>query len=433
MALSTQPVKGTRDFYPEDQRLQRYIFSKWREVCERFGYEEYDAPILEPTDLYLNKGNQEIIQEQTYTFTDRGDRSVTLRTEMTPSVSRLVAARRQELAYPLRWYSMPQCWRYERTQRGRGREFYQLNVDLFGVEDLAADVEIIRIADAIMKAFRAKSDSYTIKLSSRQLMDFLLKEILGLDDTQAATIRKLIDHKAKLEEADFAGQLEAVFSPTQREQGASQRLQDFLNVLKLDDLAPEIQNLPAVQRLRQLLEQLTGMGIDNVVFDPSLMRGFEYYTDISFEVFDNDPENNRSMFGGGRYDDLMSLFGVETVPSVGFGMGDITLRQFLENHQLLPKLRNQTDIYIVRVGDVDIEKVAGELRQMGVNVATDIGLRPIDKQIKTADKKGISYVLFVGQKELEDEQYNLKNLGSGQEERHSLQRIVSIVKDYRRS
>src|SRR5688572_28524802 len=161
MALPTQPYKGARDFYPEEMRLEKYIFAKWREVCERFGYEEYDAPILEPTELYLSKGNEEIIKEQTYSFTDRGGRNVTLRTEMTPTVSRMVAARRQELAYTLRTYSIPQCWRYERMQRGRGREFYQLNVDLFGISGLSADQEMIQVSDAIMQSFGAKRSMYS--------------------------------------------------------------------------------------------------------------------------------------------------------------------------------------------------------------------------------------------------------------------------------
>ena len=197
MSLSKQPIKGARDFYPDEMRLQNYIFSSWRKVCELFGYEEYDAPILELTDLYLQKGNEEIINEQTYTFKDRGDRSLTLRTEMTPSVSRMVAARRQELAYPLRLYSIPQCWRYERMQRGRGREFYQLNVDLFGDESLNAELEMLQVTNQILKSFGAKPSMYTIKLNSRKLMNSLFTEMLKLDETQAATMGRLIDRHAQ--------------------------------------------------------------------------------------------------------------------------------------------------------------------------------------------------------------------------------------------
>lgn len=435
MALSTQPYKGARDFYPEDERLQKYIFGKWREVCERFGYEEYDAPILEPTELYLSKGSDEIIQGQTFTFADRSDRSVTLRTEMTPTVSRMVAARRQELAYPLRWYSIPQCWRYERMQRGRGREFYQLNVDIFGVEGLAADFETIQIADEIMQAFGAKREMYTIKVNSRKLMDSLLSELLGFDQTQAETLGRLIDRMHKIEHGEFLAQLEGICSPSQREAGVSERLQSFLKTTSLADLPPELQTNPSVHELVKLIVQLQTVGISNVVFDPTLMRGFDYYTDIAFEVFDTDQENNRSLFGGGRYDDLQSLFGAEPLPSVGFGMGDITLKNFLETHKLIPAMRPEADLYVVLVGDLfnQLQTVLTELREMGVNVVVDSTNRKPDKQIKTAVKKGIRYVLFIGENELESEQFVLKDIVTGVEEKHGLQRIVTTVKDFRHS
>ncbi len=430
MSLSTQPVKGARDFYPEQMRLRNYIFGKWREVCERYGYEEYDAPILEPTELYLSKGNEEIIAEQTYTFTDRGDRSMTLRTEMTPTVSRMVAARRQELPYPLRWYSIPQCWRYERMQRGRGREFYQLNVDLFGNADFAADQELIEVADAVMKSFGAKPTMYQIKVNSRKLMDYLLNEQIGLDNTQAQTMRRLIDGRAKISAAEFAAKLDAILAPAQREAGKVAELMAFLDAESLEVIAPELQAQPSVNDLRQLLTNLQASGITNVRFDPSLIRGFDYYTDIAFEVNDVNPENNRSMFGGGRYDGLVELFGAESLSAVGFGMGDITLMNFLEANNLVPALKPATELYVCGLG-TGAQKVVSELREMGLNVAFDSTGRKLDKQIKAAQKLGIRYVLFVGDKELETEQYALKDLVNGEQENHSLQRVVSTVKDIR--
>src|SRR5581483_8335522 len=219
MALSTQPYKGARDFYPEDKRLQKYLFSVMRKVVESFGYEEYDAPILEPLDLYTAKTGDEIVNEQTYSFTDRGDRKVVIRPEMTPSVSRMVAARRQELAYPVRWYSIPNLWRYERPQRGRLREHWQLNVDLFGVETLDAEVELIQVSDALLQAFKAKREAYTIRINSRQLMNSLLQEHLGLGEVEAQTVSKLIDRMHKLDYGKFVTQLESVLSPSHREKG----------------------------------------------------------------------------------------------------------------------------------------------------------------------------------------------------------------------
>lgn len=435
MALLTQPYKGARDFYPEDKRLQNFIFSKLRETVERFGYEEYDAPILEPLELYLAKSSQEIVNEQTYTLTDRGGRQLALRPEMTPSVSRLVAARRQELAYPLRLYSIPNLWRYERPQRGRLREHWQLNVDLFGVAGIEAEHEIILLADSLLQAFQAKRDTYTIKLNSRKLIDFVLKEHVGLDETQAAMIRGLIDRKNKIDSAEFTAQKDAILSPTQRDSGSGDKLDRFLAGTDLAELPLELKMLPSVIQLEDLIASLRKAFITNVVFDPTLMRGFDYYTDVVFEVFDNHPDNNRSMFGGGRYDGLVGLFGVDPVPTIGFGMGDVTLKNFLEIHKLLPNLRPKTDLYAVLIGDVydRAQRVLAELREMGLNVAVDSTGRKLDKQIKAAEKMGLTYVIFIGDKELEGDRFNLKNLKTGKDESHGLQRIVSIVKDYRRS
>jgi histidyl-tRNA synthetase len=433
MALSTQPYKGARDFYPEDKRLQKYMFSVMRSVVERYGYEEYDAPILEPTELFASKTSEEIVNEQTYTFIDRGDRNVTIRTEMTPSVSRMVAGMRQELAYPLRWYSIPNLWRYERPQRGRQREFWQLNVDLFGVPGIAADHEMILIADDLMKAYGAKHEMYTIRLNSRKLINSLLRDYLHLDETQASSLIKLIDHMHKMEPAAFLAQLELMFSPSQRDNGDGQLLLDFLKVTELDHIPEALQSHESVAELQQLMKLMGSSGIVNAIFDPSLMRGFDYYTDIVFEVFDNHPDNNRSMFGGGRYDGLVGLFGVEPVPTVGFGMGDATLQLFLENHGLLPQLKPVTDAVVITIGDVyeGAQQVTNDLREMGLNVALDPTDRKADKKIKAADKTGVAYVIFIGEQELADEQYVLKNLKTGNEERHSAQRLVSIIKDYR--
>jgi histidyl-tRNA synthetase len=434
MALSTQPYKGARDFYPEDKRLQKYIFGKLRETVEAFGYEEYDAPILEPTDLFLSKGNQEIIDEQTYTFKDRGDRSVTIRTEMTPSVSRMVAGRRQELAYPLRWYSIPNLWRYERPQRGRSREFWQLNVDIFGVEKSRAELEIIQVMDACLRAFKARPDMYTIKLNSRQFMSHVFRQYLGLDEVQAATVSRLIDRMHKIDRANFVTHVDAICNPSQREAGIVEKLLDVLDAKRFSALPMELQQDKSIKNLQQLLEQLEQAGITNTVFDVTLMRGFDYYTDVIFEIFDTHPDNNRSMFGGGRFDSMVGLFGVEPVPTVGFGMGDATLQNFLELHELLPELQTETDACVIIIGDVyeAAQHVIKELRQDGgMCLAVDFTDRKLDKKIKTADKKGIPYIIIIGEDELKNNQFTIKNLRSGVEEKHGVSRIASIIEDHR--
>lgn len=433
MALSTQPYKGARDFYPEDKRLQKYMFSTIRKVLESYGYEEYDAPILESLELYLAKTGEEIVNEQTYVFEDRGERKVVIRPEMTPTVSRMVAARRQELAYPLRWYSIPNLWRYERPQRGRLREHWQLNVDIFGLDDIKAEVELIQVADNIFKSFGATHDMYTVRINSRKLMDFILKEYLQLSGVQMQSISKLIDRMHKMDHAEFEAEVDGIFTPSQRDNGSNNKLLGLLKIKQLHHLPEVIREHESAKELKQVIDMLHDARITNAVFDITIMRGFDYYTGIVFEIFDNRPDNNRSMMGGGRYDGLVGLFGVEPVPTVGFGWGDVTLQNFLEGHDLLPNLRPDTDVYIVLIGDVysAAQRVIQDLRSMGVKVAVDLTGKKPDKQIKTAVKKGIHYAMFIGEKELHDEQYEIRNLMTGIAERHSTARIVSIVTDYR--
>lgn len=433
MALSTQPYKGARDFYPEDKRLQKYIFGVWRKVAERYGYEEYDAPVLEPLDLYLAKTGEEIVNEQTYAFTDRGGRNVAIRPEMTPTVSRMVAAQRQELAYPLRWYSIPNLWRYERPQRGRLREHWQLNVDIFGVDNVMAETELIQVADGILKEFGATHDMYSIRVNSRKLMDFIMHDYLGLNGVQAHTLAKLIDRMHKIPHEAFLSEADVIFAPYQRDAGAVNKLIGLLKIKRIDHLPEVIRKHESALELQQLIDTLESSHITNAHFDITIMRGFDYYTGIVFEIFDKNPENNRSMMGGGRYDGLVGLFGVEPVPTVGFGWGDVTMQNFLEGHDLMPNNRSDTNVYVVLIGDVyaEAQRVIQELRTMGANVAVDATGRKPDKQIKTAVKKGIHYAMFIGERELKEELYEVRNLITGTAERHSAARIISIIKDYR--
>lgn len=435
MNLTTQPYKGARDFYPEDKRLQKYMFNTLRRVAESFGYQEYDAPIIEPIELYLAKSSQEIVAEQTYNFLDRGGRHVTLRPEMTPSVSRMVAARRQELAYPLRLYSIPNLWRYERPQKGRLREHWQLNADLFGVASIEGDHEIILIADTIMKAFGAVDHMYEIRVSSRTLVNWLLMEHLGLEHDQAQALIRLIDRLDKLGEKEFLAAADALLTREQHDVGILQRLLSLIKTRRILDLPLEVQQHPAVEELSRLLLMLGGSGVESCVFDLGLMRGFDYYTNIVFEVYDKHPENNRSLFGGGRYDGLVGAFGVEPVPTVGFGMGDVTLRNFLEGHKLLPVLQPETDAVVVLVGDIysQVQSLLADIRREHVRLAVDSTNRKLDSRIKAAVKSGIPYVIFIGEKELESGRLKLRELASGKEIEASPERIVSILAARRRN
>ncbi len=355
MSLSTQPYKGSRDFYPEDKRLLNYVFEKWRNTCLMFGYEEYDAPILEPIELFAAKSGDEIVNEQTYSFTDRGGREVAIRPEMTPSISRMVAGRRQELALPIRWFSVPNCWRYERPQKGRGREFYQLNIDLFGVSGIEAEIEMLQIVRDIMKSFGAKQSMYTVKINSRSLVDTLLRDVLKLDEVERKTIVRLIDRMHKMDSAEFVSLLEAAITPAKRDAGVAHQLEAVLNVKALSELPEAFRRLPSVIMLQEIQDSLTESGIKNIVFDISLMRGLDYYTDFVFEVFDNDPENNRSLFGGGRYDGLVGMFGVEPLPTVGFAISDVV--------DLVRAAALKPDFY-----DIDLQAMIKEILDLGVEI-----------------------------------------------------------------
>lgn len=430
--LSTSPYKGTRDYYPADKRVQNHIFSTWRQVAESFGYEEYGAPMVEPLDLYAAKTGQEIVNEQTYTFTDRGDRTVAIRPEMTPSVSRMIAARQQETGYPARWYSIANFMRYERPQRGREREFWQLNVDLFGASGVQADAETIQMAHALMRAFRATEKMYTIKINDRQLIEAMMHDYLGLSTVQSELMIKLFDRKGKIPHEAFRDQAIEIFG-TEKAPDGLKKIAKLISSNDIDALPSELAELEPVKNLRELFHAIHAAGVRNAIFDITLMRGFDYYTGMVFEVFDNHPENNRAMFGGGRYDGLVSLFGAESVPTVGFAPGGTTMEVFLRSHDLLPELSSTTDVYMIVLGDSHrgAHKLARELREEGVNVAVDITGRKLDRQIKAAVKMKIPYLLFIGEKELQSEVYRLKDVKHEKEYELSLERIVTTVEDYR--
>jgi len=274
---------------------------------------------------------------------------------------------------------------------------------------------------------------YSVHVNSRKLMDFIFKDYLSLDGVQTHTLSKLIDRMHKMPPEAFAAEVDAVFTPSQRDAGASNKLLDLLKTKTIDHLPEGVRMHSSAMELKELMNTLKITKVENVIFDITVMRGFDYYTGIVFEIFDEHPDNNRAMLGGGRYDGLVGLFGVEPVPTVGFGFGDLTFQNFLEGHNLMPALRPETDVYVVLIGNAmaTAQPVISEIRDMGVNVAVDISGGKLDKQLKTAVKKGIHYALFIGERDLDEEQFEIKNLLTGVTERHSLARIVSIVKDYR--
>lgn len=400
----------------------------------RYGYEEYGAPILEPIEIYAAKSGQELASEQTYMFTDRGSRIVAIRPEMTPSISRMVAARRQEMAYPARLFSIANFMRYERPQRGREREFWQLNVDIFGLEGAMPESEIIVMGTEFLKTFGATDDMYTIRINNRKLINFMMAHYLGLDTVQAQLMIKLFDRKNKITTEDFRDQALDILGESMAEEGLT-KISTLLNAHTMADLPQEIRDSNAVSEVQELFTLLDAAGVKNAIFDITLMRGLDYYTGTVFEFFDNHPDNNRSLFGGGRYDGLVGLFGAEQISAVGMAPGLTMTELFLQTHNLLPKLPSTTDVYIAVLGDEVLTgamKLAADLRNEGVNTELDVTGRKLDKQIKTAVKKEIPFLIFVGDEELKSEIYSFKDTASSEEQKLSFERIVSTVKDRRR-
>lgn len=396
--IPTDPYKGVRDFYPEQQFVQRYIFEHMSRTAELFGFEEYNASLLEPTDLYRSKTSEEIINEQSYTFTDRGDREVTLRPEMTPTLARMVAAKSREIPMPARWYSIGNFFRYERPQKGRIREFWQLNADIVGSGGIEADAEIIALAHAIMRSFGADERNFEIRVSDRRLLEAAYDEV-GVDTEHRAAATRLLDRRAKMD--DFPQKLAA--------QLGDERAQSLISFLD---------RTTSTAYLEQLHGMLKILGVNNMIVDTKITRGFDYYTGMVFEVFDASGENSRSLFGGGRYDNLLSLFGSETIPAVGFGMGDVTARDFLETHNLLPSYVPSAELMLCVVDESAMShanKLAQDLRREDVAVTVNLSKKKLGDQIRQADKMKIPFIIAIGEKERDSGQYMVKNLSTGHE------------------
>ncbi|MGB0757770.1 MAG: histidine--tRNA ligase [Patescibacteria group bacterium] len=408
--LSTQPYKGTRDFYPPEQSLQQYLFDTMRMTAEQYGYEEYNASILEATDLYKAKTGEEIVNEQTYSFEDRGGRDVTIRPEMTPTIARMVAAKRKELAYPLRWFSIPNLFRYEKPQRGRLREHWQLNVDCVGVDTIDAEIEVISVAYDIMAAFGAQPDSFRIRINNRKLVNVMLHDVLGLDEDKSHSVSKLIDKMHKMKEGAFV----AAISDIVGDEKAAE-LEKLLQVKEVKDLPKDMQDHESVKDVLALMSALQKNGIHNAVYDPTLMRGFDYYTGVVFEIFDTHPDNNRSLFGGGRYDGLVGIFGVDPVAAVGFGMGDVTIKDYLETYGLLPEYEPATQVHVCVLDEESVQyarDLAKEMRDGGLAVALNTSAKKPAQHIKVAEKQSIPYIIFIGEDEVAQNKLEVKHLAS---------------------
>lgn len=411
-----QNVPGTRDFYPDLQRLRHWLFTRMHEVLASFGYEEYGGPLLEFLDLYASKSSEEIVREQLFSLTDRGDRKLAIRPEMTPTLARMVAARARELTRPLRWYSIPTCMRNERQQRGRLKEFDQLNVDILGGLPLDEDVEIILTAHALMKAIGARPEDFEVRVNHRGLVNAFLYDVLSVDRAHQAGMLRLLDKRDKITGAEFeAGCVELGLAGSQ-----IQRLEAFLHA--------DLKTLPSlmgtheapVRDLEQRFDALASAGCaENLRFDASIMRGFDYYTGLVFEIFDTHESNRRALFGGGRYENLVGSFGVDPLPGIGYGVSDVSLLNFLEAHGLTPALAKKVDVAVVRFGEQDRGSalaLAQRLREASLKVETTVSATKFGKQIQAAERSGARAVVFRGADEIAAGTFAVKWLATGVQE-----------------
>ena len=414
--LSTQPYKGARDFYPADMELRNWFLGKVRDVLTLSAYDEYNAPMLESLDIYVAKSGEELAKKQTYNFEDRGGRKVAIRPEMTPSVARLVAARLQQLNMPLRWYSIPNLYRNEQPQRGRLREFWQINADIFGCNNYEADLEIIRVAIDMLLCFGADESMFVVRINNRRFFNDVIAKICDAEGEEARLVSKVIDRREKVTREAYEASL--------RELGLSDEKiakLDSLYTMTVDEATAICPESEGSKELSQLFADLRALGLDKYcIFDFGIIRGLDYYTGTVFEVFDKHPENTRAMFGGGRYDNLVGLFAKNAqLPGVGFGCGDVTLQNFLECHNLIPEeYAKKTKVLITRFDDVSFvsySKIANELRANGIICATYTGTKKFGKQIDYASREKFSHVIIMGSSELDNGEVKIKDLDAHKE------------------
>ena len=411
--LVTQGVRGTRDFYPDDMRVRNWLFSHFHAAARAHGFEEYDAPVLESEELYTRKQGEEIVG-QLYNFEDKGGRAVALRPEMTPSLARMVMARAGALALPIKWYSIPQCWRYERTQRGRGREHYQWNVDIWGSDALGADVELLSVLVNFFEGVGLTADDLVIKISSRKVLEEVLGS-LGISGDAFAATCIVVDKMGKLPEDVVAAQL--------AEQGlgadAVATIQSTLGVDNLDSLAAALGgDSAAVSELAGLFDLIDAYGIaDWVAFDASVVRGLAYYTGPVFEAHDRAGQL-RAICGGGRYDRLLSSLGGNDMPATGFGFGDMVIMELLMDKGLVPDLPSGNEDIVIAISE-DLRSaamlVASKLRASGRSVDLVLEDKRMKWAFRHAERTGAQRLVMLMPEEWAAGNVRIKDLETSEE------------------
>jgi len=420
--LSTMPYKGTRDFYPDEMRIRNWFYSVIKNVLDKYVYEEYNGPMLESFDIYAAKSGVEIVEEQTYNFNDKSNRRLAIRPEMTPTVARMVAAKLEQLTLPLRWFSIANLLRYEKPQRGRVREHWQVNVDMFGVWSLKSDLEIISIAVDLMKAFKADASMFKVKINNRKFFNEVLMKVLKVEKSRVQEVSKVIDKKGKIASEDFKKWLMDLGFDEEKviELNSIFEIKDFNGIDKL--FTDSTEDLPGRNELTELFALIKEVGLaEYCEFDFSVIRGFDYYTGTVFEVNDKSPKNRRALFGGGRYDNLIEMFKKgSNVTGIGFGFGDVTLKDFLETHNLIPENLNENKSVLISVfPNVPYSfylELSKELHENGIGNIIYMGDNlKLKKQMLFAERKNISTMIIVGDDEFSTKMVNIKMLNQKKE------------------
>ena len=417
----TQGVRGTRDFYPEDMRLRNWLFDNFADAALLHGFDEYDAPVLEHEELYTRKQGEEITQ-QLYNFEDKGDRKVALRPEMTPSLARMVMARAGGLPMPIKWFSIPQCWRYERTQRGRGREHYQWNVDIWGTNEISADAELISILVTFFEGVGLTAKDLVIKISSRKV----LEEVLGSLEISEEIFSKtciIVDKMDKLP----ADVVEEQLTELGHNSDAISKIQSILNIKNMDELANSLgKESSAVSELNSLFDSIDSYGIlEWVEFDASVVRGLAYYTGPVFEAHDREGKF-RAICGGGRYDKLLSTLGGKDLPATGFGFGDMVIMELLAEKNLIPELISGIEDIVIPLNPElrgASVMVAAALRDTGRTVDLVLEDKKLKWAFKHAERIGADRLVMVMPEEWKSGKVRIKDLESGEETDVSIEEL----------
>jgi histidyl-tRNA synthetase len=424
--MNHAPLPGFRDFYPPECAVRAHIMTVWREVARRYGFEEYDGPPLEALELYIEKSGTEIVR-QLYHFEDRGGRAVAMRPEMTPTLARMVGARAGGLRKPIRWFSMPQLFRYERTQRGRLREHFQWNVDIIGADGMAADAEVLAVALDALRVLGLGAGDIVARFNDRRLLEALLT-MIGVPADRLVAAYAVIDKLGRERDERIR---ELLRDEAGLDSAATGRL---LEVLAARSLAELRQRYGSHARIAGELDRLEGyearlaeMGLGAfALYDPAIVRGLAYYTGTVFEIFDRQGEL-RAICGGGRYDRLLASVSGNDLPAVGFGMGDVVLTELLRDRDLLPDTAPAVDVFIIAMGEEQrplLLQLARTIRQAGRSVLYPLRPAGVGKQLQEADARGARHVLILGTDELARGAVTVRAMAGGEQAEVPLERLL---------